>query len=328
MQPAKLFCLFFHILFLFVFSVEISNGFSPEKLECIAPAKPGGGHDIICHLLVGTLEDSLLVDVPMSIRYMPGGIGALAYNYIISQHADDPKIVVAASTGSALNLALHKFGNYSETDVKWLAAVGTDFGIIAVRSDSKLNSLDDLTDSLKKNPSSLVFGAAGSIGSQDWMKAALTLDSKGIDPMQIRYISYEGGGESVAALLKGHIHVFPGDLTEVAGPLEKGDVKVLAVFSEQRLDGLYHAIPTAREQGYDVVWPVWRGYYMGPKISEDEYQWWKNTINRLLATEVFQAQRSQVPLFPFAVVGEEFDTYVQRSVERMRQIAQKFDLLQ
>ena len=328
MRRSKSVSLVLTLSFLLFLSSDPSIAFTPEKLECIAPAKPGGGHDIICHLLAGALRESLLVDVPMSIRYMPGGIGALAYNHIINQRKQDPGVVVAASTGSALNLALQKFGSYTETDVKWLAAVGTDFGIIAVRADSKLKSLDDITNVLKQDEYALVFGAAGSIGSQDWMKAALTLDCKGIDPMHIRYISYEGGGESVAALLKGHINVFPGDLTEVASALEQGTVRVLAVFSEQRLDAPYHYIPTAREQGYDVVWPVWRGYYMAPGISEDEYRWWENTIKRLLATEVFQEQRKQVPLFPFAVVGAQFDAYVQNSVRRMRRIAEKFDLLQ
>jgi putative tricarboxylic transport membrane protein len=72
----------------------------------------------------------------MSIRYMPGGIGALAYNHTVNTGRKDPKLIVAASTGTVLNLAMGKFGTYSEDDVRWLGAVATDYGIVAVRGDA------------------------------------------------------------------------------------------------------------------------------------------------------------------------------------------------
>ena len=302
------------------------QSFELEKPECIAPAKPGGGHDIMCRLLAASLADALLVD--MSIRYMPGGIGALAYNHVVSVRSKDANTVVAASKGSALNLALHKFGKYTEDDVRWLGAVGTDYGVIAVRGDAPWQTLAELIEDLRQKPDGPIFGAAGSIGSQDWMKVALTLDKAGINPQNIRYISYEGGGEASHALLKGHIQVFPGDFTEVVNSLENGEVRVLAVFSDKRLPGTYAQIPTALEQGYDVVWPVWRGYYLPPRISNDEYRWWVNTLYRLESTDVFAKERAKLHLFPLLLIGEEFDHYVKDNVRQLREVALKFGLVQ
>lgn len=299
--------------------------FELEKPECIAPAKPEGGHDIMCRLLASSLAESLLID--MSIRFMPGGIGALAYNHAVSVRSKDAGVIVAASKGSALNLALHKYGRYTENDVRWLGAVGTDYGLIAVRADAPWQSLGDLIDTVRRDPGSLVFGGSGSIGSQDWMKMALTLDIAGINPKNIRYISFEGGGEASHALAKGHIQVFPGDFTEVVNSLESGRTRILAVFSEKRLPGKYSSIPTALEQGYDVVWPVWRGYYLPPRISADEYLWWVNTLYRLEASEVFAREREKLHLFPLALIGEDFDRYVKENVRELREIANKFGLV-
>ncbi len=39
--------------------------------------------------------------------------------------------------GSLLNLSQGKFGRYGVDDVRWLASVGTDYGMIAVRADSR-----------------------------------------------------------------------------------------------------------------------------------------------------------------------------------------------
>ncbi len=69
------------------------QAFELEKPECIAPAKPGGGHDIMCQLLAASVADSLLID--MSIRFMPGGIGALAFNHAVSVRPKDANMVVA-----------------------------------------------------------------------------------------------------------------------------------------------------------------------------------------------------------------------------------------
>jgi putative tricarboxylic transport membrane protein len=300
--------------------------FELQKPECIAPAKPGGGHDIMCRLLAASVAESLLID--MSIRYMPGGIGALAFNYAVSVRAKDADMVVAVSTGTALNLALHKFGKYTEADVRWLGAVGTDYGVIAVRSNAPWHNLDQLIDTLRRNPDTVVAGAAGSIGSQDWMKLALTLDKAGVNPKAIRYISYEGGGEASQALLDGYIQVFPGDFTEVANHLAAGRVRVLAVFANKRLPGKYSSIPTAKEQGYDVVWPVWRGFYLPPQISNVEYHWWVNTLYRLEASGILAREREKLHLFPLMIIGEEFDRYVKYNVQQLREFGKKFGLIQ
>ncbi|MDE9567384.1 tripartite tricarboxylate transporter substrate binding protein, partial [Xenorhabdus bovienii] len=82
----------------------------------------------------------------------------------------EPGTIVAFSGGSLLNLAQGKFGRYNVNDVRWLASVGTDYGMIAVRYDSPYKTLTDLMDAFKKAPDKIVFGAGASIGSQDWMK--------------------------------------------------------------------------------------------------------------------------------------------------------------
>ncbi len=80
---------------------------------------------------------------------------------------------MAWSSGSLLNLAQGKFGRFDENAVKWLAAVGTSYGAIAVKSDSPYKTLDDLVAALKKDPSKVVIGSGGTVGSQDWMQTAL-----------------------------------------------------------------------------------------------------------------------------------------------------------
>lgn len=298
----------------------------PKRPECIAPAKPGGGFDITCKLAQVGLKDAGLLKQPMRVTYMPGGIGAVAYNAVVAQRPDDPGTITAWSSGSLLNLAQGKFGRYDEKAVRWLAAIGTDYGAITVREDSPLRTFDDLVKALKQDPSSLVIGAGGTIGSQDWMQVALIARCANVNPQKLRYVAFEGGGEPVTALLGGHVQLITSGIGESTAQLEAGKVRVLAVMSDQRLPGKLADIPTVKESGCDVSWPIVRGFYMGPEVSDEDYNWWKQQFDVLLASEAFTQQREQRDLLPLAMTGEELQTFVYKQVDQFKSLAGEFGL--
>ncbi|WP_263260739.1 tripartite tricarboxylate transporter substrate binding protein [Pseudomonas sp. RIT-PI-S] len=301
----------------------------PKRPECIAPASPGGGFDLTCKLVQSALLNQKILSKPMRVTYMPGGVGAVAYNAVVAQRPADGGTLVAWSSGSLLNLAQGKFGRFDENAVRWLAAVGTSYGAIAVKSDSPYKNLDDLVQALKKDPSKVVIGSGGTVGSQDWMQTALIAKAAGINPRELRYVALEGGGEIATALLGGHIQVGSTDISDSMPHILAGDMRILAVFSDKRLDEPdMKNIPTAKEQGYDIQWPVVRGFYLGPKVSDEEYAWWKDTFDKLLANEEFAQLRDQRELFPFALTGAELDSYVKKQVADYKTLAKEFGLIQ
>ncbi|MGB3383370.1 MAG: tripartite tricarboxylate transporter substrate-binding protein [Marinomonas sp.] len=305
-----------------------ANAFEPNKPTCIAPAKPGGGFDLTCRIVSTGFEKAGLTKVPMAVTFMPGGIGAVAYNYINSSNPDDPNKLVAFSSGSLLNIAQGKFGrNLDENDARWVGAVGVDYGAIMVKADAPWNTLDELVKAIKKDPSKFVLGAGGSVGSQDWMKAAILMKSSGMDPKKMRYVAYEGGGEALAALLGGHISVFPGDVGEMKGLVESGKVKVLAIMSPKRLTGEYSKYPTAIEQGYNAEWTILRGYYLGPKVSDEAYNYWEGQFQKAYKSPEFEQVVLDKDLVPLKLSGKALDAYVKERVAYMRGLAKEAGLI-
>ncbi|CAN7640451.1 tripartite tricarboxylate transporter substrate binding protein [Aquipseudomonas alcaligenes] len=301
----------------------------PKRPECIAPAAPGGGFDLTCKLAQSALMDAKLLSKPMRVTYMPGGVGAVAYNAVVAQRPGDAGTLTAWSSGSLLNLSQGKFGRFDENAVRWLAGIGTSYGAIAVRNDSPYKNLDDLVKALKADPGKVVIGSSGTVGSQDWMQTALLAKAAGIDPRNLRYVALEGGGEIATALLGGHIQVGSTDISDSMPHILAGNMRILAVLSDERLPGEDKAnIPTAKEQGYDISWPVVRGFYLGPKVSDEDYAWWKAAFDQLLASEDFAKLRDQRELFPFAMTGPELDAYVKTRVAQYKQMAQEFGLTQ
>ena len=79
------------------------------------PGVPGGGFDLTCKLAQSALVEAKLLSKPMRVTYMPGGVGAVAYNAVVAQRPGDAGTITAFSSGSLLNLAQGKFGRFDET---------------------------------------------------------------------------------------------------------------------------------------------------------------------------------------------------------------------
>jgi putative tricarboxylic transport membrane protein len=294
--------------------------------ECLVPSKPGGAMDLTCKLAQKALRDK--PGAPkLRLSYLPGGIGAVAWHTLVSQRRSEPDTLVAFSGGSLLNLAQGKFGKASADDVRWVAALGADYGMIAVRADSPYRTLGDLVEALRRDPQRVLIGMSGTIGSQDWMKMALLARLAGIEPRKLRFVALEGGGEEFTAMQADYVQAVSGDTSEAilyAGP---GKVRVLAVLSEHRLPGVLAAVPTAREQGYDLVWPVIRGLWMGPGVPDADYRRWVEAFDRMQSTPEFAQLRAQAGLYPFSLTGDALTRYIRQAVADYHRQARQFQLV-
>src|SRR5690606_16441731 len=220
--------------------------------QCIAPAAAGGGWDLTCRVTGRILTDLALVPGAVPTINMPGAGGGVAFAHAVGQRDDDPNVLIAASPATTLRLAQGQFGHLQAEDVRWIGALGTEYGIVAVDVDAPWRSLRELLGAWAADPDALVASGGSAVAGQDHMKLLLLGREAGIDPRRVRYVPFDGGGEALTALLGGFVQVFSGELSEIEGYLETGSIRVLAVLSPQRLDGLLADVPTALEQGYPV----------------------------------------------------------------------------
>lgn len=295
----------------------------PAKPECLAGAKPGGGFDLTCRLAANSLLETKQISQPMTVTYMEGGVGAVAYNHVIGKRGKDGNLITAASSGSALLIAQGKFGQYDETAVRWLGAVGADYGVLVVAANSSFKTLGELIEAYKANPTDFPIAGGGAVGSQDWMKGSLLSKAAGQDPKKMRYVALEGGGAVLTALEGGHVKVGSGDAAEMVKHHVAGKVRILAVMAPERLPGELAGVPTAKEQGYDIDWPVWRGYYVGKDVSDEDYNWWVEAFKKTTATPEFAKEREARGLFDFTLLGKDFEDRVKADVARFKILAKE-----
>lgn len=122
-----------------------------QATECIAPSAPGGGWDFTCRTIGRILTELELVDGNVQVTNMPGGVGAVTYAMVASERADDADLFVATSTVGITQIAQGRYPAGVDA-MRWIAMLGADVGVIAVRADSEIGTLDDLTQAWRTIP--------------------------------------------------------------------------------------------------------------------------------------------------------------------------------
>lgn len=290
----------------------------PLKPVCVVPAKPGGGFDLTCRIAAAAFEGRL--KTPMQVTYLPGGIGAAAYKQFATTRSREGNALVAHSSGSLLNIAVGKYGNFTADDVRFVASAGADYGAVVVRADSRFDTLGALMNALKTAPGGTLIGAGGSIGSQDWVKGALLMQAAGGLPKSMRYVAFDGGGEAISNLINGNIDVYTGDISELRAHVSAGKMRVLAVLADKRLPTPFQNVPTAKEQGVDVNWTLFRGFYMGKNVSDADYQFYADAFAAAYKTPEFARIREEHGLYEFSLSGQAFHNHVKRQVKVLREL--------
>lgn len=304
--------------------------FEPSgKVECIAPSDPGGGWDFTCRSVGNVLEELDLVPASVQTINMAGAGGGVAFAHTVSKRAGDDQLLVAASTATTTRLAQDQFPGMNADMVNWIGAVGADYGIIGVSKDSPYHDLNELMEAMKQDPRAVKFAGGSANGGWDHLKVLIAAKAAGVENLpRIPYLSYNNGGEAMTQVIGGHVDAFTGDISEAQGFMESGDLRVLAVLSDERLPGDLSDIPTAKEQGIDAVGPNWRGFYMPADIDDDAKQYWVDAVDKLYASDQWQKVMKSNGLMPFHPDSSEFEAFVKQQIQDIRSLSQEIGLIQ
>ena len=296
--------------------------------ECVAPANPGGGWDFTCRQISKIMFDIGAVDKPIQVTNMAGGGGGLAFTHVVSERNDDADLIVAASSATSTRLAQNAYAGMTAAQVRFVGAIGIDPGVIVVAADSPYQNLADLLNATVADPSSVTFAGGSAVGGFDHMKPLMLLQRAGLtDITKVKYIGLDGGGDAITQTIGGFTQAMTGDMSEIVGFLASGDVRALAVLTEERVAG-FEDIPTAIEQGFDVVAGNWRGLYIPRGVSDETFDMWAGRLQQVADSPEWAEAMSANGLAPFTMVGDDFQGYIDNLVVEIRQMSKDIGVIQ
>jgi putative tricarboxylic transport membrane protein len=299
------------------FAPAARAAWQPDKpIEFIAPSGPGGGWDRTARGAQKALTDEKLVPQPIVVNNVAGGSGAVALAQVMAKRKGDAHLLLSMSPALTFTLALGRAKdpgtgkNLTFRDIIPVAAVATDYGSIVVRKDSPYKNLKDLLDAYKANPAAVSVAGGSAVGGQDHVKFAKVVKAAGLDATKVKYVPFQGGGEALASLLGGHTAVASPDISEIAGQVEAGQIRVLAILSDKRLGGVFKDAPTAKEQGINTNYVLWRGFYAPPGLTKEQADYWRETLGKMVRSASWKKLAADSGWFELYMAGEEFNKFL------------------
>jgi putative tricarboxylic transport membrane protein len=295
----------------------------PEgDVELMAPADPGGGWDQTARAMQSALTESGVVEENVEVYNVGGAGGTIGLAQFVSDNAGDPNQLMVM--GLVMVGAIQT--NDSPVDLSQttpIASLLTEWEAIVVPADSEYQTLEQLVEAFRADPGSISW-AGGSAGSTDQILIGLLAQEVGVDPAEVNYIAHSGGGEANSAILSGGVSAGVSGLAEVRDQVEAGQMRLLAVSSDERIEEA--DAPTIVESGYDLVVPNWRGVMAPPDISDEDREAVVSMIEEMHDTPEWQETLETNGWTDFFQTGEEYETFLDEENQRVRDVLGEMEL--
>jgi putative tricarboxylic transport membrane protein len=240
------------------------DGTQLRGLRFLVPNAPGGGYDITARTAAKAMEDAAISGA-VEVFNLPGAGGTVGLGRTVNESGND-RLVMSMGLGVVGSVYTND-SPATLTDTTPIARLTQETEIVVVGKDSPLRTFDDLVATWKADPGAVPVGGGSSPGGPDHLAPMLMAEGVGVDPRTVNYVSYDGGGELLAAVLGGKVAFGVSGLSEYADQIEAGELRVLAVTAAQRVPGV--DAPTLKEAGVNVEFANWRGIVAPPGLSDE-----------------------------------------------------------
>ncbi len=290
-------------------------------LQIMVPNTPGGGYDTTARVAAKVLDDEK-ISTNTEVFNLAGAGGTVGLARVVNEKANGDLTMLMG-----LGVVGASYTNKSEaklTDTTPLARLIEEPGAIMVSKDSPYKTIDELVTAWKADPGSIAVGGGSSPGGPDHLLPMQLAGAVGIDATKVNFVSYDGGGDLLPAILGNKLGFAASGAGEYLQQIESGEVRVLATSGEERLEGV--DAPTLKESGIDLVFSNWRGIVAPPGISDEDKAKLIGALEDMHASDAWKEALKKNSWTDAFITGDEFSTFLTEQDKRVADVLTKLGL--
>ncbi len=304
----------------------VTRGDDSRDILMIIPNSPGGGYDQTGRAAVDVMEEGDITGGSFTVDNVIGAGGAAAMTEVVGEAGDEHTMMMVGLgvVGSTYSFA----STYAVLDGTPLAQLMSEPEVILVPADSPYETIEQFVADWKADPGSLAIGGGSSPGGPDHLFPMQLAAEVGIDPNDVNYVSYDGGGPLTSALLGAKIDAGFSGPAEFIGQVEDGELRVLAVSGEERSpQETFADFPTLIESGIDLAFLNWRGVLAPPEISEERRAQLIGYLEEMHESEAWQEQLATYGWIDDFKTGDEFTAFIEEQDDRVSGTLEELGLI-
>jgi putative tricarboxylic transport membrane protein len=257
------------------------GGGKSGPVEVVTHNAVGGGSDVFTRQMIKVMYENKIIDTNWPVRNVPAGDSIGAMSYMIDRKGNAGLLAQVTPTWLATPMTVSN-AKVSLAQLTPISLVATEPQVIATNAKSPFNTFTDFVDAAKKTPDTLV-QAGGSSTANDALTRLVLQDSLGA---KWKFLSFEDTGSRITALMRNDANIMLGSASDFAEQVKAGQLKVIAVIGNQRLDA-FPDVSTTEEPGIDSskVPVQFRAVMGAPDMPEDAVQRYQDYLSKMVETE-------------------------------------------
>ncbi|MGW9413793.1 Bug family tripartite tricarboxylate transporter substrate binding protein [Arthrobacter cupressi] len=290
-------------------------------LRIMVPNTAGGGYDTTARTAAKVMNDTKTA-TNVEVFNLAGAGGTVGLARLVNEKGNKDLTMLMG-----LGVVGASYTNKSEaklTATTPLARLIQEPGAIMVPKDSPYKTIGELVDAWKKDPSKLAVGGGSSPGGPDHLLPMQLAQAVGIDPKKVNFVSFDGGGDLLPAILGNKIGFAASGAGEYIQQIKTGSVRVLATSGAERLEGV--DAPTFKESGIDLEFTNWRGIVAPPGVSDADRDRIVAALTKMHGTDEWKAALKDHGWTDAFITGEEFSTFLKEQDTRVADVLSKLGL--
>jgi putative tricarboxylic transport membrane protein len=290
-------------------------------LEILVGTAPGGGFDQTARVAAKAMEDANLAR-NVQVQNLAGAGGTIALQRLVNAKGNGDLI-----QQMGLGVVGSVYTNKSEATLEQttpLARLTEEPEIVVVSKDSPYQSFDQLLTAWKADPGKVSVGGGSSPGGPDHLAPMLMAKTAGIDPKEVNFVSFDGGGELLAAVLGNQVGFGVTGVGETKDQIESGEIRALAVTSAEPVEGL--DVKTLKEQGVDLEFTNWRGWVAPPDLQGGDKEALIELVTKLHDSQEWKDALTQNGWTDAFMPGDEFGTFITSENQRVGDVLSELGL--
>lgn len=291
-----------------------NEGWTPERdIEVAVSASTGGGADLWARTITNTISTNGLSDVAWTVNNYAGGGSAIGYNYVMNKSGDD-YTMLSLAIGGCLSSHMSEWDQSWEEMIEPVCILALDNATLCVSANGPYKTIEELIQAGIDNPGTIRYGSENRNNASHY-GFELIKKYTGAD---MNYIQFDSSGEAATALLGGHVDCAVLNPGECAGQIESGDFIPVAIFSAERLGGLFEDTPTFSEVGYpEIVYSEFRGLAVPVNTKSETKEYYAEIGRQLMDTPEMKTYFEQNYLTPGYMDSDDAYDYVKEIVDSM-----------
>ncbi len=284
-------------------------------LRFMVPNTAGSGYDTTARAAAKVMDD-IKATSNVEVFNLAGAGGTVGLSRVVSEKGSGKLLMMMG-----LGVVGAQYTN--KTDAKLdqttpIAKLIEESGAIVVAKDSPYTSIEQLVEAWKKDPKSMAVGGGSSPGGPDHLLPMQLADTVGVDPKQVNFISYDGGGDLLPAILGGKVAFAASGYGEFLDQVEAGQVRVLATSGAARVEAV--KAPTLKESGIDLEFTNWRGVVAPPGISDGDKAALVSAVTAMHDSPEWKEVLTKNGWTDAFVTGDEYATYMAEQTKRVEDV--------